>query len=256
MTSINHVTLLTSVLDDYLAFRDASLSDSAGLFKSVLTEWTRISSKIAARNREQGTSFNPLSQIRIGETSHSRLLGNLLNPRGSHGQGTLFLDVFLRRIGYPVPETDSWNVTVETGRVDILIWRNTPEKSAIIIENKSNNAADQLNQIYRYWHREMYLWDRGLWDKKDEGTKSRRTKNFHIIYLPTDGGRSVADHSLQRPADWSEKDNPHLEVPIKSKNLTLHELTAAWLNEALPLVPSTNSRLRDFITHYHELWIS
>lgn len=256
MSGINHVTLLATVLNDYMAFRDASLRDSAGIFKSVLTDWAMVSGEIDAKNREHGTCFNPLTRIKIGETSHSRLLGDLLNPLGSHGQGGLFLDVFLRKIGYPVPETDAWNVTVETGRVDILIWRNAPEKSAIIIENKSNNAGDQLNQIYRYWHREMYLWDRDLWDSDDEEKKYRRTKNFRIVYLPTDRGRSSADHSLQRPADWGEKDNPHPMVPLECKTLSLQELAAAWLNQALPLVPFTNSRLRDFIAHYYELWIS
>ena len=256
MSEFNHTTLLYRVLNDYLTLRETSLRGRTNLFDSVLKDWTKISEVIAARNREHGQSFNPLTLIKIGETSHSRLLGDLLNPHGSHGQGALFLDIFLTKIGYPAREPDGWNVTVETGRVDILIWRTIPEKSAIIIENKSNNAGDQLNQIYRYWHREMYLWDRGLWDNDDEETKGRRAKNFHIIYLPTDGARTAAAHSLQRPAEWGEKENPHPEIPMKSRNLTLQELTAAWLSEALPLVPSTNNRLRYFITHYHELWIS
>jgi hypothetical protein len=254
MSVPNHAPLLTRVLEDYLTFREASVGGSVAVFEAVLADWARVSGEIADRNRAHGTSFNPFTRIKIGETSHSKLLGDLLNPRGSHGQGTLFLDVLLGKLGCPIPESDTWKVTVETGRVDILIWRHHPVKSAIIIENKSNNAGDQPNQIYRYWHREMYLWDRELWDTEDQATVRERDMRFHIAYLPTDGGRSPAEHTTTRPVDWTGVDNPHREVPLKCMPLTLPELTGAWLSEALPRIPSTNSRLRDFLTQYHELW--
>lgn len=253
---MNHHALLTSVLDDYLAFRDASWGASVRLFETVLVDWEKASGEIAARNHAHGTAFNPFARIKIGETSHSRLLGDLLNPRGSHGQGALFLNVLLDKIGSPIPEPDGWNLTVETGRVDILLWRHHPVKSAIIIENKSNDACDQPNQIYRYWHREMYLWDHELWNTEDQERIRERNQRFHIVYLPTDGGRSPAEHSMTRPADWTDDDNPHLEVPLKCRPLALPDLTGDWLHKALPRIPATNSRLRDFLTQYHELWIA
>lgn len=248
--------LLTRVLTDYLAFQQASQSASLPLFAQVLESWSHAATEIAARNRSRGISFNPFRLIKIGETSHSRIIGDLLNPRGSHGQGALLLKVFLERLGYPEPESDGWQVTVETGRVDILIWRSFPEKSAIIIENKSNNAGDQLNQIYRYWHREMYLWERELWNATDELTIHKRNKRFHIVYLPTDGGRSPAEHCMERPEDWTNDDNPHQRVPLECTTMSLLELTQLWLGNALSDVPATNTRLRDFLNQYQELWKS
>jgi hypothetical protein len=248
--------LLTRVLTDYLAFQQASRSDTLPLFAQVLEAWNHAASEIAEQNRSRGISFNPFTLIKIGETSHSRILGDLLNPRGSHGQGDLLLKVFLEKLGYTEPESDGWQVTVETGRVDILIWRSHPEKGAIIIENKSNNAGDQINQIYRYWHREMYLWDRELWNATDDLTTKKRSQRFHIVYLPADGGRSPAEHCMKRPEDWTDADNPHPDVPLDCKTMSLLELTELWLDKAVSNVPVTNTRLRDFLSQYQELWKS
>lgn len=245
----------TEVPADYVAINEISQEESVELFRQVLVDWQSVTGKITDRNKTHSSSFNPFTLIKIGETSHSRLLGNLLDPRGSHGQGRLFLDVLLGKLGYPIPESDVWNVTVEIGRVDILIWQNHPEKRAIIIENKSNNAGDQPNQIYRYWHREMYLWDRRLWDDKDEATKCERNRRFHIVYLPTDGGRSPAEQAMSRPTDWTEKDNPHKTVPLDCNSMSLSELTGAWLDgEVWQRIRPTNTRLREFLIQYHELW--
>lgn len=52
-------------------------------------------------------------------------------------------------------DNENWTVTAEKGRVDILLKRTHPH-SVIIIENKSNYANDQENQLYRYWHQEIY----------------------------------------------------------------------------------------------------
>lgn len=247
---------LTRVLADYMAFREASLCENFTLFGQVIEDWIHATTEITTQNRSRGVSFNPFARIKIGETSHSRILGDLLNPRGSHGQGALFLRIFLEKLGYPESEADGWQVTVETGRVDILLWRHGREKSTIIIENKLNNAGDQLNQIYRYWHRAMYLRDRDLWEAKDEATIQRRKQRFHVVYLPTDGGRSPAEHSMERPDDWSETDNPHPQVPLPCKTLSLHQLIGMWLDKALPNIPATNTRLRDFLSQYQQLWTS
>ncbi|CAN5742749.1 hypothetical protein BH11VER1_BH11VER1_09040 [soil metagenome] len=233
-----------------------SLGEHFPLMENVIIDWIHATAEIAAQNQEHGYSFNPLTQIKMEETTHSRILGNLLSPQGSHGQGALFLKVFLENLGYPDPDSDDWQVTIETGRVDILIWRNHPEKSAIIIENKSNNAGDQLNQIYRYWHQEMYLWDRHLWDTRNEAAILQRSLRFHIVYLPTNSEKSPADHSLKRPNDWTAADNPHSQVPLKSKTLSVPELTELWIERAWSTIPLTNTRLRDFLIQYHELWQS
>lgn len=122
--------------------------------------------KIVARHRNHsaqlGTDFN-IFQI-IGLTSdevrvHSAFLANLLNPRGTHHQGDLFLQLFikqLRQIGFDfdtrsaVVQCEKYigQVTDTTGgQIDIHIEDNKGHK--IIIENKIY-ATDQANQLIRY----------------------------------------------------------------------------------------------------------
>lgn len=145
-------------------------------------------------------------------------LETFLDPDGTHGQGNVFLVPFLDELGVPESGSGLWRVTVETGRVDILVWRNHPEKCAVIIENKSNGAGDRPNQIYRYWHQEMFLWDPALWTSKDPAIISEQKRRFHVVYLPTDGGKSPQSHSMERPLGF-ENVNPFPRVPLKCRIL-------------------------------------
>ncbi|HEY9249609.1 MAG TPA: PD-(D/E)XK nuclease family protein, partial [Rariglobus sp.] len=84
------------------------------------TDWVRLREGEIIRNQQERHHFSPLRAITIKETDHSRLLGDLLNPYGSHGEDPLFLHSFLARIGMDQPESGKWRVTVEQGRVDII----------------------------------------------------------------------------------------------------------------------------------------
>lgn len=84
----------------------------------------------------------------ISEPIHSRILHFFLSDNPMHGQGKLFLSAFLEYIGF---EKEEWIITTEEGRVDVLLRRLNP-LGAVIIENKSNWAEDQPNQLYRYWY--------------------------------------------------------------------------------------------------------
>lgn len=113
---------------------------------------------------KNGESFNLISvmQMEWDETkTHSRILADLLNPNGSHGQGSIFLEKFLC-LSESLQELDlelsKVHVIVEKnigkidshyqhgGRIDIVIEAGD---KAIIIENKIN-APDQKNQLLRY----------------------------------------------------------------------------------------------------------
>lgn len=247
--------LLDDVLSDYLRFKDKRLLGCLDLIDEAVASWIEMRQRITESNRSDGAAFNPFSRLKIKETAHSRIIGDLLSPSGSHGQGALFLQAFLRFLEIPEPDNGLWNVTVETGHVDIMLWRQQPVKSAVIIENKSNDAGDQPNQIYRYWHHHLYLWDPRFWDSKLEADQLTRHQLFHVVYLPTDGGKSPAPPSLERPEGW-EALNPHERVPLDCRTLSLPALMELWMQKALPLIPSTNMRLRVFLTQYQELWNS
>ncbi len=219
----------------------------------LLDSWLLGKIEERAANREDGTGFNPYSKISIREIDHSRLIGDLLNPSGSHGQGALFLYAFLRHLSIPVFEKEDWKISVETGRVDIMLWRDQPMKSAVLIENKSNNAIDQRNQIYRYWYEQLYLWDKCLWDSTISEQDQDRRRRFRVIYLTTDTGRKPSTHSLQCPDELKSLNLPD-PLPLEVVTISLSDLTKLWIDEAYPLVPERNTRLRSFLKQYHEIW--
>jgi len=243
-----------SVLNDYLQWKDEHLGSQMDLVGPLLDDWMSKRAEVAKANRINGRSFNPLSRLKINETAHSRILGDLLDPGGTHGQKDLFLAPFLDALGIPDANVGLWQVTVETGRVDILIWRNKPEKSVVIIENKANDADDQANQIYRYWHCEMFLWNPGLWTSTEESTIRERNRRFHVVYLPTDEGKSPESHSMERPPGLEDV-NPLARVPLECRTFTLGKLMELWEKKSLPSIPPENHRLRTFLSLYQELWI-
>jgi hypothetical protein len=244
---------IEAVLEDYLLLKDKHLGGQMEIVAPVLDDWILNRAEVAKSNRINGATYNPIARIKINETTHSRILGDLLDPNGTHGQKNLFLVPFLGELGIPEPTDGLWNVTVETGRVDILIWRNLPEKSAVIIENKSNGAGDRPNQIYRYWHRELFLWEPSLWTSTDKAKILERNRRFHVVYLPTDGGKSPETQSTERPCGM-ETANPFEHVPLKCRIFSLAALMALWERQAVPHIPPENHRLRAFLSQYQELW--
>lgn len=89
------------------------------------------------------------------ENTHSSIIAELLNPKGTHSLKSELLEAFLSLIDKDFVPTDfnPSNATVYTeyttdkGRIDILI--KDTNKNALIIENKIY-AADQYEQLKRY----------------------------------------------------------------------------------------------------------
>ncbi|WP_315508184.1 PD-(D/E)XK nuclease family protein [Capnocytophaga leadbetteri] len=90
------------------------------------------------------------------ENTHSAIIAELLNPKGTHSLKSELLEAFLSLIDKDFVPTDfnPSNATVYTeytttdkGRIDILI--KDANKNALIIENKIY-AADQYEQLKRY----------------------------------------------------------------------------------------------------------
>lgn len=110
--------------------------------------------------RATGEHFNIFQILRIGHLevkTHSPILGELLNPEGAHGQGAVFLRMFLTR--FEISGFDAGTARVKTeyyagprtensgGRIDIVI--KDCKGLTIFIENKIY-ANDQDNQMLRY----------------------------------------------------------------------------------------------------------
>ena len=240
--------LLDQSLSEYLLIKENTMRRGLQQANAFLDDWLQAKVRLQEANEKLGTAFNPLSLIPLKETTHSRIIGELLNPHGNHGQGRLFLECFLNHFKVPEPEIGDWSVSVEEGHVDIMLWREKPMRSVVLIENKSNDAKDQPNQIYRYWHQQIYLWDPHL-DYQDPLVR----RSFRVIYLPADRSKAPAPHSLERPADW-EHFNPAPRVPFPHETFAFSELVTLWQREVITRIPTTNIRLIAFLNFYHEHW--
>lgn len=115
---------------------------------------------------------------------HSVFLADLLNPKGWHAQGSIFLEEFLKILGLENYKYDSAEVEIEKnigkiskdklhgGRIDIFIRLKNPDDIpfSIIIENKIY-AKDQINQLIRY----------------KNFAENYYANNYKILYLSLDG---------------------------------------------------------------------
>jgi len=117
------------------------------------------------------------------ENTHSAILAEILNPKGSHNFGSKFLEAFIKTLKRSELVEDNFdfnmqNVSVFTenstifGRLDILI-RNS-QNQALLLENKIY-AKDQDHQLKRYYD----------FGKREFGT------DFKLIYLTLQGTESL-----------------------------------------------------------------
>lgn len=179
----------------------------------------------------------------ISEPIHSRILHFFLSDNPMHGQGKLFLSAFLEYIGFEKDEgNEEWIITAEEGRVDVLLRRLNP-LGAVIIENKSNWAEDQPNQLYRYWYENIH--------KCEEDCKKSYYLDhpeYKIVYLVPDEAKHISANSISRPVDYPE-DLPE-ELPMKPKVMTFRTDIPEWLGECMDKLPAENTPLRNLIAQY------
>lgn len=168
-----------------------SISELCNHYKNDLKEYE-------SQNKNEALDFNVFNFINdifyISEPKHSRIIAFLLNPRETHGQKELFLHLLLEELGIHNYKENKWTVNAEKDHVDILITSPYPVRKTIIIENKSNWAIDQENQLYRYWHQQIYEKN-----NRDLGL-STNTGNNRIIYLSPDTSKSYPPNSISRPS--------------------------------------------------------
>jgi hypothetical protein len=199
--------------------------------QQLMTRINEISNKYEEISKVSGDNFNVFRVIELTSDEvrlHSKFLAELLNPKGSHGQGSKFLDLFIQQFEIKNVDSETSKVDVEKyignktkdagGRIDILI--EDSKQNAIIIENKIY-ASDQENQLKRY-------------------SNYKRTNNKLIFYLNLDG------------SDPSENSYQDLKKDEDFKVISYKDDILYWLENckkesvSLPL-------LREGITHYMNL---
>ena len=119
----------------------------------LLSQVQRIKKKheeSAAVTGENFNIFTILDREWDEVKTHSAVIADLLDPKGSHSQGTLFLRSFLKLLKFQCTNLCDFKVhpeyVIPGGRLDILIEK---ENACIVIENKIG-ADDQDRQIERY----------------------------------------------------------------------------------------------------------
>jgi hypothetical protein len=133
--------------------------------QNLLAQVSAINKKYEEIAKITGEDFNIfyILHLQSDETRlHSRFIGELLNPKGLHGQGIKFLQLFLQSLNlndYTEKGITNTEIVIEEcignipddytkgGRIDIVIKPN--QGNVIVIENKIY-AIDQPMQLWRY----------------------------------------------------------------------------------------------------------
>jgi hypothetical protein len=219
-----------------------------------IVSWHKVFLIDEKQNQEDGHNFNVFDLLeeefnfRIYETMHSKLLKFFLDTRASHGQENRFLIEFLQLLGITQPGVGIWHVTAEQGKIDILLHRSEPE-SVIIIENKSNWANDQPNQLYRYWYNAIY-------SKTKNSNKefySQNSDRYKIVYLAPTDGKKLELHSITKPKDNTFYGGLPDFIPMDIHTLTFNAFVQDWLCKCKNKLPPSNYRIKEYITQYQML---
>lgn len=188
--------------------------------------------------RIKGETFNIFSILGVESKenkTHSGFIAELLNPKGSHYMGSIFLKAFLEQIAYKGKlDPDNASVikeyhvgkrkSITGGRIDIFITDKAG--NCISIENKIC-AGDQENQLIRYYN-------------------YRKGKNM-LFYLSLDGS-DPSEHSTKHVIDDKNK------IVLKRGNdyhiLSYEDHILAWLDRCHQLavdVPQLRYSIKQYI---------
>lgn len=206
-----------------------------------------------ARQTASGEAFNlfRIAKIERAEVNtHSAMIAELLNPKGSHGMGVLFLQLMLHQMGisHSCSLTEAsvrkeQSFSYGKGRVDIAIHL---RNHLILIENKID-ARDGFEQLKHY---------------AEIGEASG--KNWHLWYLTKTGRAAPEESHCGKPyrpisygehiLDWLEQcivhtaDRPSLQQALIQYRNLIRKITGKTMThltrEALIALLSTSDDLK------------
>lgn len=110
-------------------------------------------------NNQQGEDFNLVSLLGMESDevrTHSRIIADLLNPKGSHGQGGVFLQLFVEQLNNNKKNTGAFDIGVfdftsayiEVEHYAGLVTNTTGGRIDIFIKDKMDNVLLIENKIY------------------------------------------------------------------------------------------------------------
>ena len=159
--------------------------NNSARIENILGQVRELKKQYERRAAITGEDFNVFEILGVErrEVRHSAFLANLLNPKGSHRQGAVFLEHFLNLEPLRLADSSGYGklydfqviteaaTNANDGRIDISL--KNEGYACIIIENKID-AEDGDGQLNKYY-----------WDARcDEGFAKEQIK---LIYLTLDG---------------------------------------------------------------------
>ena len=206
------------------------LQNDISRFGRVVRGISELKMQYNIENESEAETYNMFGIMKMDYREvllHSPIICNLLNPNGSHSQGTLFYIKFIENVFsnedakvLSLIKPDNFHIVNEKrtyfGQMDIFI-RNVDHSNpfVIIIENKIG-APDQKAQLQRYYEYAKSIY--GLQDK-----------DIRLLYLkPIKGDPSTV--SLAADMLKSLKD---LEI---LKTISYKDNIIPWLTICLPLI--------------------
>ena len=192
--------------------------------------------------------FNIFQILSLKEIHHSKIIGKFIDPLSKHGYSNIFLKLFFKIVLndhiFEYSEIEKWIITIEKlGRFDIRI-RNRNNSKIIIIENKSNEADDKPNQLYRYWYNGIY---------KPQSILSKSITTYgKILYLSPGYWKKPDLQTITRPTNF-EKDLPNIIPNDIIKLVVFSNEIVKWLSACLSIVEK-NTELQYCIMQYLEYW--
>lgn len=150
---------------------------------NILQFVASVKSKYNEIAKITGENYNMFHLLDIGhlENYHSKIIADLLNPKGLHSQGNIFLKLFLDNfldVKIKINEIEVFTEYVIDNQRRIDIYLKDNENQNIIIENKIY-ASEQQNQLSDY-----------------QNFGKKQNENSKLFFLTLDGHESIENDKL------------------------------------------------------------
>lgn len=212
-------------------------------FSSISAFFNNTKNEFHLEQKNFSTYFNFFDFFLIDEMKHSELFSFLLNPFANHGQGKLFLNIFLEKLEVAYSQDDNWQVTNEKDRIDILLKREYPH-SVIIIENKSNWAVDQPNQLYRYWLDQIYYFNPNI-----DYSNKEYLNSYRMIYLAPNENKKLDNQSITKPNNITIDYLPSV-IPMQIETWSFNNELVEIVERGIRKLNHTNTNLITYLKMY------
>ena len=188
-------------------------------FEKVYKEYEN---KVKERRARGIHDYNVFDVLETKEVKHSKFIASLLDPKGLHYQGDLFLREFINACGISDFGLDISNTQVcrESNNIDIYI---TDGNKHIIIENKLW-TGDHDKQVARY----IQI----IADKIEKGVNKQDLKDRILVLYLTPKSFNIETlggiKTIEKDCLITEKD--YGGISVKYKHITYENEILNWLN--------------------------